>query len=255
MLIDTATDGHVHTFLCHHARGTMENYVEAALDRKLRKIIFLEHMEAGVSYFESTWLDVADFEFYRSEGRRLQEKYQGRIQIGLGVEVGYNPRRREDLVAFLARHRWDRIGISYHFLEVGGRHYNVVSKRRENLVALAEVGIEKVVSDYFAGLLEAVNSLPGTVLCHLDAVLRHHPQVCFGQTHRRQIDEIFAAMRRRGMALEVNTSGIPLRGQPFPAVPLLQQAVALGIPLAAGSDAHRPQDVGRQFEQLPRFLG
>lgn len=254
MLIDTTADGHIHTFLCHHARGTMEEYVESALSRGLRKIVFLEHLEAGISYFESTWLEAADFEFYWAEGQRLQEKYRGRLEIGLGVEVGYNPCRQEEIAAFLARYRWDRIGLSYHFLEVEGRHYNVVSKRRENLVALAALGIEQVVSDYLAGVLDAVNRLPGDVLCHLDAVLRHHPEVRFGETHQRQIGAIFAAMRRRGMALEVNTSGIPLRGEPFPAVYLLRQAVAVGIPLAAGSDAHRPEDVGRYFDQLPGLL-
>jgi histidinol-phosphatase (PHP family) len=254
MPIDTATDGHVHTFLCHHARGTMEEYVEAALERGLRKIVFLEHLEAGITYFEPTWLSEADFEFYRTEGRRLQEKYQGRLEIGLGVEVGYNPRRQEEIAAFLSRHRWDRIGISYHFLEVDGRHYNVVSKREENLAALAGVGIEEVVSAYFTGLLEAITGLAGDVLCHLDAVLRHHPDLRFGEAHLRQIDEILAAMRRRGMALEVNTSGFPLRNETFPTVSILRRAVAMGIPLAAGSDAHRPEEVGRHFDRLPDLL-
>lgn len=254
MQIDTATDGHVHTFLCHHARGTMEEYVAAALDRGLRRIVFLEHLEAGITYFEPTWLNEADFEFYWAEGRRLQEKYRGRLEIGLGVEVGYNPRRQEEIAVFLARYPWDRIGISYHFLEVDGRHYNVVSRRQENLAALAGLGVAKVVSAYFAGLLEAIAGLPGDVLCHLDAVLRHHPEIGFGEAHQLQIDAILAAVRRKGMALEVNTSGFPLRNETFPAVAILRRAVAMGIPLAAGSDAHRPEEVGRHFDRLMGLL-
>ena len=250
MQIDTATDGHVHTFLCHHARGTMEEYVEAALGRGLRRIIFLEHLEAGITYFEPTWLSEEDFAFYHAEGLRLQAKYQGRIEIGLGVEAGYNPRKRQEIAAFLGRRRWDRIGLSYHFLEIGGRHYNVVSKRQENLEALAAAGVEKVVDAYLAVVLEAVTSLPGDVVCHLDAVLRHLPDVRFTEGHHRQIEEILGAVRRRNMALEVNTSGFPLRGEPFPAVPLIARAVEQGIPLAAGSDAHRPEDVGRHFDRL-----
>ncbi|MCK5323822.1 MAG: hypothetical protein KAJ45_06725, partial [Desulfobulbaceae bacterium] len=30
--------------------------------------------------------------------------------------------------------------------------------------------------------------------------------------------------------------------------------VELGIPLAPGSDAHRPEDVGRCFDRLPNLL-
>jgi histidinol-phosphatase (PHP family) len=110
--------------------------------------------------------------------------------------------------------------------------------------------VERVISDYYATLLEAVEVLPGTVLCHLDAVLRHHPEVHFTATHRRQITEIFQGMLGKGMALEVNTSGFSHRGEQYPAMGIIEEAVALGVPLVAGSDAHRPSEVGRFFERL-----
>jgi histidinol-phosphatase (PHP family) len=254
MLIDTTTDGHVHTYLCHHAAGTMEEYVQAALARGLRKLVFLEHLEAGINYFEPTWLTEEDFEVYLAEGRRLQEKYANRLEIGLGVEVGFNPRRKDELVTFLQQHQWDRVGISYHFLEVNGRHYNMVSRRKENIEALTGMGVEKVVRAYFEGLLEALDTFSGDVLCHLDAVLRHCTEVSFTDEHRQLIVEILGKLRRNGMALEVNTSGFPLRQEQFPALAFLRQAVQQGIPLVAGSDAHRPQEVGRHFERLPELL-
>jgi len=68
--IDTSIDGHVHTKLCHHARGEMEEYVLAAIGKGLRKLIFLEHLEVGVNYFESTWLTEEDFNYYHDEGKR-----------------------------------------------------------------------------------------------------------------------------------------------------------------------------------------
>ena len=34
-LIDITCDGHVHTALCQHAVGAMEDYVRAAIDRGL----------------------------------------------------------------------------------------------------------------------------------------------------------------------------------------------------------------------------
>jgi histidinol-phosphatase (PHP family) len=254
MLIDTTTDGHVHTYLCHHALGTMEEYVQAALVRGLRKLIFLEHLEIGINYFEPTWLTEKDFGVYLAEGERLQEKYAHRLEIGLGVEVGYNPQRKDELAAFLKKHHWERVGISYHFLEVNGRHYNMVSRRKENIEVLTGMGAEMVIRAYFEGLLEAVDSLAGDVLCHLDAVLRHYPGVRFTDEHRQLIVEILERLRRKGMALEVNTSGFPLRQEPFPALAFLRQAVRQGITLVAGSDAHRPQEVGRHFDQLPRLI-
>lgn len=253
--IDTTIDGHVHTNLCHHARGDMESYVLAAIRHGLRKLIFLEHLEEGINYFECTWLTEHDFAFYHEEGKRLQEKYKNKIEIGLGVEVGYNPRFQDRILQRLTAHPWDRIGISYHFLEAdSGLHLNMVSRKHANLDALGIYGIEEVIRRYYHDLREAVEKLPGQVLCHIDAVLRHHPDVNFTTEHDALIDGLLEAVARKKMALEVNTSGYRTKGQPYPSPALLKKAVAKNIPLVAGSDAHRPEDVGQYFDRLPGLL-
>ncbi len=43
------SDNHVHTNLCGHAKGEMEEYVQAAISKRLKCIVFLEHMEEGIS--------------------------------------------------------------------------------------------------------------------------------------------------------------------------------------------------------------
>ena len=96
-ILDISIDGHVHTKLCHHARGEMEEYVQAAINKGLSKLIFLEHLEVDINYFESTWLSEDDFNFYHQEGMRLKEIYRDRIEIGLGIEIGYNPNSLEEI--------------------------------------------------------------------------------------------------------------------------------------------------------------
>lgn len=250
MLINTKSDGHVHTRLCHHAVGEMEEYVVAAITKGLEELIFLEHLECGIRYPDDTWLSEEDFVTYRREGQRLQQVYGEKISIGLGVEVGYNPRRVGETLEFLKRYPWDRVGVSFHYYEIDGHHYNVVSRRTINLEPLGNHGVERVISEYFATLREAIDVLPGTVLCHLDAVLRHHPEVHFTGAHQRQISDIFEGMLGKGMALEVNTSGFSHRGEQYPAREILEEAVASGVRLVAGSDAHKPADVGRFFDRL-----
>jgi len=56
------------------------------------------------------------------------------------------------------------------------------------------------------------------------------------------------------MALEINTSGFSIRGNPFPLPAIIQMAIEREIPLQAGSDAHKPEDVGRDFHKLPALL-
>jgi len=252
-MLDLSMDGHVHTIFCQHAVGGMEDYARAAEARGIKRLFFLEHLEKGIDYFERTWLTESDFDEYFRLGRELQNSWKGRVEIGLGVEVGYNPERRKEILAALAARSWDRIGISYHFMAVGGRHYNLVSRKKDNLETLGRLGVSRVLSEYFATLLEAIETLPGQVVCHLDAAMRYHPEICLGGSHYRQIDEIFTAMSSRGLALEINASGCRMRGEPFPARELISEALRRGIALTAGSDAHRPEDVG-QFSTLREFM-
>jgi histidinol-phosphatase (PHP family) len=252
--IDTTTDGHVHTKLCHHARGEMEEYVLAAINQGLRKLVFLEHLEVGIDYFESTWLTEADFYFYHEEGKRLQDKYSGNLEIGLGVEVGYNPNSLGETLKRLNLHTWDRIGISYHFMDTDSKHLNLVSSKQVNIKALDQFGVDKVVNRYYKELLDAVEKLPGQVLCHIDAVMRHHPNVVITPEHNALIDNLLDSVARKDMSLEVNTSGYRIKDEPYPSLDILRKAVKKNIPLVAGSDAHCPEDVGRYFDRLPGLI-
>lgn len=249
-------DGHVHTRLCHHASGEMEEYVLHAISVGLQEITFLEHMEAGVHYFETTWLTEDDFDLYFREGRRLQAKYKDQIRVSLGVEAGYSPSHKGELLERLAKRKWDRIGVSYHFMAHpdGDYHLNLLSRQERNISAITEVGCDWVVDNYFATLIEAVETLPGSVLCHLDAPLRFHPQVNIDERYLLQIKKILTEVKKKGMALEINTSGFTIRDVPFPAPFILKEAIKLDIPLLVGSDAHRPEDVGRHFDKLHDFV-
>jgi histidinol-phosphatase (PHP family) len=254
--IDILSDGHIHTRFCHHAIGEMEDYVLAAIGKGLRQICFLEHMEAGIAYPETTWLTEADFDLYFSEGKRLQQAYQGQIAIGLGVEVGYNPEHSEDLQERLAGREWSRVGLSFHYCRIPGdrHHLNLVSRKEDNMRRAKEFGAEQLLSDYFTNLREAVLCMPATILCHIDAALRYLPGLSYSEMHLKQIDQLLAAVKARNMAIEVNTSGLPVRGEPFPSRPILRMAIEHEIPLVAGSDAHKPEDVGRHFDILEDYI-
>ena len=255
MPLDLKTDGHVHCKLCHHAVGEMEEYVLAACERGLERLVFLEHFEAGINYFETTWLTRADFDVYFATGRQLQERYRGRIDIGLGVEVGYNPERVAETVSFINEYQWDRIGLSYHFLGQGERHLNMLTRKPEKIAEFNTIGVAEALRLYLEGLRQAVSEIPATVLCHLDAALRHHPELEFSPSHQQQMLALVDALAYRGMALEINTSGFDhRRQQPYPPSWLIKRAGAQGVELVLGSDAHRPQDVGRYFERVPLWL-
>ncbi|TKB25320.1 histidinol-phosphatase HisJ family protein [Desulfopila sp. IMCC35006] len=256
-LADPLVDSHIHTRLCGHAVGEMEEYVQAALRKKLKKIIFLEHMEEGIhSLHGKTWLSEEDFDAYFAEGERLRSVYADAIEIGLGVECGYNPDYRAVLKSRLARRCWDQVGISCHFLKIEGmaQHLNMFSRKEENTQLARHSGTEDILHRYFTTLIEAVNYLPGTMLCHLDGALRYLPEISLSEMHHGLIDVLLQAVKDNNLAIEINTSGIDIRGEQFPDRRILAKAVDHNIPFIFGSDAHKPEQVGRHFTAVKRTL-
>ncbi|OGR19179.1 MAG: hypothetical protein A2X81_11930 [Desulfobacterales bacterium GWB2_56_26] len=255
-LPDLLCDSHVHTRFCGHATGEMEEYVQAAISHGLRKIVFLEHMEEGILTQAKTWLSEEDFDRYFVEGRRLREQYGSQIEIGLGVECGYNEGHGEALLTRLGKRQWDRIGISCHFIKLPGvpEHLNMFSKQAENIDLARRFGPERILDRYLALLHQAIRQLPGTFVCHLDAALRRVPGITLTADHYRMIDGLLRTMKEKGMALELNTSGLDMRGEPFPTRRILSMALACDIPLVLGSDAHKPADVARHFADIAGFI-
>ncbi len=256
-MTDITIDRHVHTKLCRHASGEMEEFVLAAIQHDLDGIIFLEHMEEGIHNAERTWLTEEDFDYYFSEGRRLQEKYKDQLYIGLGVECGYNPDSSQALTTRLRKRTWDEIGISCHFIKPAGckGHLNLFSRKEHTLEKVKKYDPELLLNIYFDTLLETVTVLPGTKLCHLDGALRFLPGVQLTNTHLEKIKQLLLTVKERKMTLEINSSGIAIRGEQFPALPVLEMAISLRIPLVLGSDAHKPEELGRYFGQLKELIG
>jgi histidinol-phosphatase (PHP family) len=256
MNVDTHSDTHIHTSLCRHASGTMEEYVVGAINQGLKRLVFLEHLEEGINAHFRSWLTEKDFDEYFEKGRRLQKRYGERIEIGLGVEVGYNPDCPDRILERLGRRKWDRVGLSCHFFKVDGydEHLNVLSNNPRNIEIVERYGDRRLLSRYFATLTEAVQTIPADVLCHLDAGLRHQPNLKLEDSHWQQIDTLLDEVKLASMALEINTSGYKYRGLPFPLPEIISLAGEKSIPLALGSDAHSPSEVGRHFDKIPALL-
>jgi histidinol-phosphatase (PHP family) len=134
-------------------------------------------------------------------------------------------------------------------------HLNVLSSNRRTIDAIERCGAQLLLSRYFSTLTEAVQTIPADVLCHLDAGLRHQPNLQLEDGHWEQIGLLLDEVKRAGMELEINTSGYKYRGLPFPLPEIIALATAKSIPLALGSDAHNPSEVGRYFDRIPALLG
>ncbi len=252
-LLDITGDHHVHTHFCNHATGEMEEYVVAAIEKGLTRLTFLEHLEGGLNYTPRIWLSSEVFQEYFTQGERLQEQYGKQIIIRLGAEVGYSSGAVDELLALLDAFPFTHCGLSCHFYFDGTEHLNMLSRRTDHIKKMAELGTEPILDAYFTNLIQGCQDIPCDKLCHLDAALRHNTPVLTAH-HHSLIEELFAVMLEKDIALEINTSGYELRPHPYPAFEFIDNARQLGIPLIIGSDAHRPEQVGRFFARAAEEL-
>jgi histidinol-phosphatase (PHP family) len=222
-----------------HTVEAVERFLETAGARGVDEIGFSEH----VYYFRQT-LPVWDLPYQTERcvydldayaDAIVEAKRQG-LPVKLGLEVDYVGGRQDELAAALEPYPWDYLLGSVHWLD------GLAVDLEPGI--WAEATVEEVWRRYFGALGELAASGHVDVLAHADLAK------IFG---RRPEQIEYPALN--GVALEISTAGLhkPV-GELYPDPALL----ASHPPITFASDAHVPQNVGRDFDralELARAAG
>jgi len=225
-----------------HTADAVEPFVETAAEHGVDEIGFTEH----VYYFRQTrplWdlpyqteRCVYDLDAYVDAV--VEAKRRG-LPVKLGLEVDYAGGWQDELDAILEPYPWDYLLGSVHWID------GLAVDSSPNAGVWAEWPVEEVWRRYFEALAELAASGHVDVLAHPDL-----PKI-FGRRPERIEYPPLA-----GVALEISTNGRykPV-GELYPDLELLHAA---GLPVTLASDAHVPENVGRDFElalELARAAG
>jgi histidinol-phosphatase (PHP family) len=240
-------DYHIHTLLCNHAEGSMESYVQSAINFGMSEICFLDHLtiqksEKGLSMAP----DEIPFYFYAIQ--LLKQKYKGIIKIKAGIEIDFNPDYTDLFQEIAGTYAFDVIATALHF--PGG--LNIVSNN--SAWRHGENDTEYVYSLYFEQLEKMLDFNYFDVVCHIDLVKK------FGRKSSRSFDKefnkILLKIKTKNLCVEVNTSGYnhPAR-ETYPSPDIITKCHKHRISITLGSDAHTPADVGQHYDRaLPLLL-
>ena len=123
-------DYHIHTYLCRHASGTMEKYVETAINKGLEEICFTPHSPYPKHGLPGTNLrmDLEEIDIYLNNLERLRRQFK-EIKILAGIEADYYKGYEKFLEDFLSRYPFDLVLISIHFI----RHWPFRPSNRSRL--------------------------------------------------------------------------------------------------------------------------
>jgi histidinol-phosphatase (PHP family) len=228
-----------------HDTLSVEPFVDAAGKAGVDEIGFAEH----VYYFTQTrplWTVrsqtercVYDVDAYVEAV--LDAKDRG-LPVKLGLEVDYVPGREDETRAILDPYPWDYLLGSVHFIDGLG----VDGEPR----LLDVVGVEEGWRRYFETLAAAARSGLFDSLSHPDLV-----KIFDERVEGFDYSAVTAAIAESGVAVEVSTSGLrkPVR-ELYPHPDFLSACRERGVPVTLGSDAHRPDLVGRDFDRARELL-
>ena len=239
-------DCHIHTRLCGHAHGVMEAYVQRALEAGLKKISFLDHLTAEEAE-KGYSMTVEEIPLYFQAVQRLKYQYKGRIDVGAGLEIDFFPERFDDLVAATELFDFDVIGGGLHF--PGGIDIVTAASPLKN-----GMDADDAYAIYFKALEQMIDRGSFDFICHLDLIKKFGCRLPH-RSFEKEMDHILAKIKAANLAIEVNGSGFDhLPGESYPGGKIIKKCFDHGIDLTIGSDAHRPDQVGRGRQRILKMM-
>jgi histidinol-phosphatase (PHP family) len=251
------TDYHLHlrpddveaTAAEHFTQANVERYRTVASERGIAELGVSEH----VYRFEQA-LEVWRHPYWLANARDDLDAYCGFVRehtdLRLGIEADFVVGGEDRMANLLQARDFDYVIGSVHFLRdeaIDMDDYSVWDRGHS---------AEDVWRRYFQTLGEAARSGLFDVLAHPDLVKvwgreRPLPEGDLRRYYELAIDGIAEG----GIAVEVSTAGLRKRAEElYPAPAFLEMCLEAGAPVALSSDAHRPQDVGADYERALELL-
>lgn len=237
-------DYHVHTARCGHAVGSMEAYVERAIERGVQELGFSDHLYLYwlPAHERDPELGMAEWELehYVEDVTRCRERYSADIVIRLSTEADFIPGQERALERILRQYDWDYVVGSVHFLGAWGfddSRYLAEFERWDR---------DKLYSHYFDIVGQSAETGLFDVIGHADLVKKfgHFPE----DDQQGNYDRLAARLAQAGVCAEVNTAGLRKPcGEMYPHPDLLRAFRESGVPITFGSDAHAPGEVAADF--------
>jgi histidinol-phosphatase (PHP family) len=226
-----------------------ERYRVVASERGIEELGVAEHI-----YRFTQSLDVWQHELWRHSARDDLDAYCAFVReetdLRLGIEADFIPGREDRMAELLAAREFDYVVGSIHFVGDGALDYDRYD------IWTATSSPERVWRTYFEWLAQAAMSGMFDILAHPDLVKywgRERPQP---ERDLRYFYEVaMEGIAESGIAVEVSTAGLrkPV-GELYPSRAFLEMVVDAGNPIALSSDAHTPDDIGRDYEQALELL-
>lgn len=254
-------DYHVHSHYSDDSDHPMDQVVADAIALGLDEICFTDHVDYGI---KRDWQDPrgletrpgysvlmanVDYPAYAQQIAGLQSRYEGQIQLRMGLEFGMQMHTIPQYHQLFCQYPFDFIILSIH--EIGDKE--LWTQDFQQGLSQEEYNLR-----YYEELLALVRSYKHySVLGHLDLITRYDQAGPFPfEKVKPLITEILKQVIADGKGIEVNTSchRYGLRDL-TPSREILELYRQLGgTVLTLGSDSHKKEHLGAHIRETAQEL-
>jgi len=230
MIVDT----HVHTCFSTDSKMTIHQAVQKA-DELGIGITITEHMDIEYPEPEAFVFDVNNY--FNEYARYRSDK------LLLGIEVGM----RQDCVSensrIIMNQPFDYVIGSIHVIDNIDIYHEGFYRERTK---------QEVYHQYFESMADCLTGYDFIdTLGHIDYIARYakyeNPEVYYHE-FCEHIDQVLTILAEKQKAIEINTRRLANKDTIQALIPIYKRFYDLGGRLATiGSDAHRPEDIGRDL--------
>ncbi len=226
------TDDHLHTHFSFDSRAVPEDVCEQAIARGLSEIALTDHMDI---YSDRPYSSAFDCEAWYEKMNELKARYEGRLKVHVGIELGQPQINPSQARAFLKRYTLDFIIGSIH---------NIDNDLDIYYCDYAHMDCQSFYAHYIDWLMELAKNYDFDVCGHVTYPSRYIYEQTKQEPDMRiffpQFRRLFKLLAQTGRGIELNLSGIARgSGSPMPGLGLLKLYRECGGEIiTVGSDAH-----------------
>ena len=242
-----AHDMHMHPQIIKGAER-FDAFADVAIQKGIKKVCITDHMPLIGSTL-SDRIPEGKVKEYCRIGKAIKEKYDGILEVKLGIEVDWHPTIRDQVEEVLSQGEFDFIIGSSHlhaiktipFFDGHLTQDDYIELMLENTVSAAESGYFDSIAhiDMYKWIFLKPDRFPMKTSSHDE------------RTHESSIKQTLGAIKDNGLLMEVNSHLTLMEGgELYPSEYITSLAKEMGLDFYFGSDAHKPEEVGTQIDYV-----
>ncbi|MGM0379308.1 MAG: histidinol-phosphatase HisJ family protein [Bacillota bacterium] len=243
-------DLHIHSKFSSDSKQPVEEIIQESIKKNIKVISITDHID--YDYTDPSINFDFDIDKYMKVIKEMQKKYGKDIKILKGVELGLQPHLCERLNEFSKTYDFDFLIGSFHTCNKKDLYQGDFYKDKDKYQAWDE---------YLIDIYETVKCFDKfSVLGHLDILKRYNKDVRDIEIDyiKPKLIKIFKLIIKKGIGLEVNTSGLRNAygiGKTLPSFDVLEIYYNQGGKLLTiGSDSHNFKTIGQFNKKVLKKL-